>query len=175
MIDFAAAGEILERWVEPVGYLRQDVADGFLLSDGETKRYLQRVGDAFVVSTSQRSERPKLDMSSKNLDDAVRYLVASFGVGVRESVLRDSARLDFPTAADELADGFELTVATDSELNAVLSESGRERARFRSYAYPFEAVRFSHYSRVDIEDLQATFLDPAGRPLFPLAPPAPGR
>lgn len=168
MTVLATVGSELERWVQPTGYLREELADGFALSDGETRRILQRVGDSFVVSTSQRGGRPKTDMSSEHLDDAVRYLVASFGDSVRQKRVPGAPRLDFPSAAEELAAGFELGVAPDNELNAILTENGRERARFRSFSYPTDAVQFSHYCRVTVAELEASFLDASGKPLFPL-------
>jgi hypothetical protein len=169
VIDVTQAARDLSEWVKPLGYTRQDLPDGFVLSDGETRWYLQQVDGVFLVSTAQRADRPRGKMSSRDFADAERYLTRVFGVPLRQKLLPASAAINIPQEDADVAAGFEVSQVSDDDLGTVISSGGAERARFRSYLDLTDVVQFSHYANASPLALRQSFLDEKGLPVFSTA------
>lgn len=153
-------------WTSPSGIrYRFDSEYEAVLSDGDGEsRWYVRDRDGHITVWSAQRGAEFLDMETDQLIDAERYLTFTLGRSMRLIAFPQSNVLRVPWTLGGVAEGFEIVRAAEGELQAVVLESGVERARFRHYDTPYHAVPFTIYANVSIEDLRSSLLDPVGAP-----------
>ncbi|KAA0104697.1 Imm61 family immunity protein [Mycolicibacterium sp. P1-5] len=144
----------------------------FFNGGGEFRYFVRRSVDEpgwFTVTKASRSDPERFLFSAKDLALVEKYFWATFGADIR-SVQRQPF-LAFPTEPDELSDGYTLQRPSAGVL-LLVNPSGQAIIKTRDgVVYEALLVMMSYWLESSVEDLKTAFLDPSGRPVFPMKPP----
>jgi hypothetical protein len=160
----------LVAWARAAGYAltpSDSTGAAVLWSDpgGEIRFYMRGDGDWFLLSRADRASNENLTISAPSVDTLERFLFDSFG-----SEIRTAKRLPWlrvPTTREGVAPGYDTVEDSDGYLELVKKDDIRvARGRGGSLGV-MNLVLLSHLCSVPIADIEMTYLDASGRPLFP--------
>ena len=160
----------LTKWAAMAGYsLTPEDHSGaalFWTDPGGAMRFYIRspAKDSYIVSSAERALPEQFDLFGTSMKVIERYLFGVFGSGVRSR--RMLARLIIPTKQVQLAPGFSLDEPDAEGFRYLLDSNGlvaKARGRVTSIS---TLTKLSHLLSSDLPDVQASYEDPEGRPLF---------
>jgi hypothetical protein len=172
-VSIPELGARVAGWAEPLGYTSSNATpDSCVVASrgGETRFYVRVRGNDVVVTSADRSEPERFEMSTRTETDVEKFLVAQVGRSLRQKLLPGSFALIIPSEAEHIAAPFALEPANDDPRQAIVLEDGTYRARFPWFNEPRAAVLFTHYANVSVGALKASYLDTTGDGLFSLDP-----
>jgi hypothetical protein len=172
MTDLRISAELAE-WAGQAGFsvTAEDAGASacFWNAGGEERYYLRRDpedSDWIVVTNISRSSDEQFVFAAQGLQATERYFWGFFGTAIRSR--SGLPRLRVPVRAEEVADGYAIdgrldghTHLTDPNHLTIM----RARDDVSDVAL---LVKTSHWLAAKLPELTETYLDPAGRPLFPL-------
>lgn len=132
---------------------------------GETRFYLRVDGEWISVLRADRAENVKFILAATSLAAVERYLFDALSADVRNAKRLPWIRV--PTTSEELAVGYQIVERPDDFIELARS-NGDVVARCRQGRLgTMNLVVLSHLYDAPIADVERTYLDPNGRPLFP--------
>lgn len=132
---------------------------------GETRLYLRRVADDYVLTQADRASEEHFQLSSPQMDTMERYLYSEFGWDVR--LYKQLPRLKTPSKATEIANGYRIDDPDPDGFRVLYDSKGNRVATARGRVDGLSTlVELSHLVSSPLEDIIASYQDPDGRPLF---------
>lgn len=161
-------------WMDRAGFSVRDYGDGRVTlapQGGEIVYFLGSAPDGWIrVTSSSRGAAEAWEFDAATVEVVERYFTVDVGGTIRRAIgLPGDVRVPF--LLEELAPGAEIKTLDDWEYSSVeeLSLAGQPLARFRYLSGRVHlAVEASHYCSAPLAQVQASFLDPEGKPLFGL-------
>lgn len=137
---------------------------------GETRYYirnsLNEVG-WYVVSSASRAEDEFFKFGASSAEVVERYFWGIFGVNARN--IERLPRLRLPTRQSQLKPGYRIIGPIDEHLHLVDPTGQHIMTALDDVNDIALLVKMSHWLSATTADLEASFLDPGGMPLFPIA------
>jgi hypothetical protein len=160
----------LTRWAAMAGYsLTPEDHSGAALfwtdPGGEIRFYIRSSAeDAYIVSSAERGSAEQFELYGTSMNVIERHLFGIFGSSVRSR--RMLARITIPTQQAQLAPGFSLD-EPDAEGFTCLRDSNGLVAKAQGRVTSVSTLtKLSHLLSSALGDVQASYEDPEGRPLF---------
>ena len=160
----------LVEWAELAGYAftPEDHSGAALFwSDpgGEIRYYIRRSSDGFTLTKSERAAAEQFELFAGSLGVIEPYLFGVFGWEIR-SKLR-LARLKIPRKLEEIADKYRIEDADSEDSRSLLDERGERIAVARGKVSGVAVlVELSHLLTSRVDQIQSSYQDVDGRPLF---------
>lgn len=160
----------LIRWAMIAGYTftpeDQSGAALFWTDPGGEMRYYIRspAQDVYIVSATERALAEQVELYGTSMRAIERYLFGVFGSAIRSK--RRLPRLLVPTRQEQLAPGFSLDEPDTEGFRSLFDSTGlvaKARGRVTSIS---TLTKLSHLLSAPLPDVQASYEDPNGRPLF---------
>lgn len=136
---------------------------------GETRYYIRhaRKGEkGFTVTQADRGGSEEFIFTAASLAVVEKYFWVKFGFGIRMS--RRMPRLVFPRKSDEIAPGYELRSVQPDMIDLLGAGMEVLATTYDELGGRSLLVELSYVIGYSPEQLRASYLDPNGRPIFPL-------
>lgn len=134
---------------------------------GEIRFYIRSSAkDAYIVSSAERASGEQFELYGTSMMAIERYLFGVFGSDIRSR--RMLTRIIIPTK--QIHPGFSLDEPDADGFRSLRDSNGlvaKARGRLNSIS---TLTKLSHLLSSAVPDVQASFEDPEGRPLFATAP-----
>ncbi|RAU93655.1 hypothetical protein DQP58_16015 [Mycobacterium colombiense] len=165
----------LEQWAKLAGYTLTtgpSTNDGrplFWSALGETRLFIGRGQDGwFVITDSDRMESEMFVLAAPSIETIEKYLFGKFGMYIRN--IRGLPRVGVPAAANEVSPEFNMETRDYEgvERFALISRDGSTVAigSADKVTATAELRKLALYSASTIDQIEASALDPDGKPLF---------
>lgn len=163
----------LAHWAMKAGFSQstgdEDGSLCFYNDGGEERYYLrwsQSEAGRILVTNASRSSDEEFVFSAQRLEVAERYFWGFFGTAIRSRT--GLARLRVPVRSDAVATGYRIDTTNSGHTDLVDRDGTRIMTAGNDVSDIALLVKTSHWLSATIPALTASYLDPAGKPLFPL-------
>lgn len=160
----------LRKWADVAGYSSTpDDGSGAAIfwtdPGGEIRYYIRMAPNgSFILSSAERALPEQFELSGTSMAVVERHLFGVFGSDVRSR--KGLARLIIPRRREQLAAGYTLD-ELDAEGYRCLSDSNGLVAKAQGRLSSITTLtKLSHLLSFALADVEASFEDPEGRPLF---------
>lgn len=132
---------------------------------GEIRFYIRSSAkDAYIVSSAERGSAEQFELYGTSMTVVERYIFGIFGSSVRSKLMLP--RIIIPTQREQLAPGFVLE-EPDAEGFTCLRDSNGLVAKAQGKVTSISTLtKLSHLLCHSLPEIQASYEDPEGRPLF---------
>jgi hypothetical protein len=169
-----AMSERLIEWANRAGMsysvFESTAAACFSSGGGEDRYYIrQSTTDLgwYVVTKASRNDDEWVVFEASELVAVEKYFWATFGADIR--AMQRLPRLEFPTDAKDVAPGYSIELPEDGKPVLVdASDKPVVRAGGSDITDIFLLVEISYCLSASPSDLEHSFVDPQGRPMFPI-------
>jgi hypothetical protein len=175
MTDRVEISQRLEHWAKLADYTLtpgSNTTDGrplFWSASGENRLFIGRKQDGWLVITdSDRMESEGFVLAASSIDTIEKYLFGRFGMYIRSA--RGLPRVSVPTSANQPSSNFSIeTRGFDGiERFALVASDGSAVAigSADKVTGPSELKKLALYLAATTDRIEASALDPEGKPLF---------
>jgi hypothetical protein len=128
--------------------------------------YLRERKSWFILSGAERGAGEEEIFASSRTWPIECYLFDFFGVTVRSR--QQLPFLEVPNQHEQIADGFAIVKNQSGNMDLIATNGEVEARSLRGMVGTTDLVVLSHLLPAAVEEIETTYLDLNGRPLFPV-------